>query len=135
MLDQKFLSAYTSSEIIFILVATFPYLAPGGYRSLLLGPMVEGLLGGMSTITATINAYMSDVTPDGSRAAVFARLAGTMMVAFASGPVLGSFLIRFSGNMYVNICADIPLTLQHAAILHERMYPRGLYLLDPLLIT
>jgi len=97
--------------------------------------MVEGLLGGMSTITATINAYMSDVTPDGSRAAVFARLAGTMMVAFASGPVLGSFLIRFSGNMYVDICADTPLTLQHASILHERMYSRDLQLLDPLCIT
>jgi MFS family permease len=97
--------------------------------------MVEGLLGGMSTITATINAYMSDVTPDGSRAAVFARLAGTMMVAFASGPVLGSFLIRFSGNMYVNTCVDIPLTLQHAAVLHERVYSRDLCLFDPLCIT
>jgi MFS family permease len=106
MLDQTSTVADTPSEILFILVATFPYLAPGGYRSLLLGPMVEGLLGGMSTITATINAYLSDVTPDGSRAAVFARLAGTMMVGFASGPVLGSFLIRWSGNMYVDSCAD-----------------------------
>jgi MFS family permease len=87
------------SEIAFILVATFPYLAPGGYRALLIGPMLEGLCGGLSTITATINAYLSDVTPDGSRAAVYARLAGIMMVGFASGPVLGSLLIKWSGNM------------------------------------
>jgi MFS family permease len=63
--------------------------------------VIEGLLGGLSTITATINAYLSDVTPDGSRAAVFARLAGITMVGFASGPVLGSLLIKFSGNMFV----------------------------------
>jgi MFS family permease len=87
------------SEICFILVATFPYLAPGGYRALLIGPMIEGLLGGLSTITATINAYLSDVTPDGSRAAVFARLGGIMMLGFASGPVLGSLLIQGTGNM------------------------------------
>lgn len=89
----------TVSEICFILVATFPYLAPGGYRALLIGPMIEGLLGGLSTITATINAYLSDVTPDGSRAAVFARLGGIMMLGFASGPVLGSLLIQGTGNM------------------------------------
>lgn len=95
------------SEICFILVATFPYLAPGGYRALLIGPMIEGLLGGMSTITATINAYMSDVTPDGSRAAVFARLTGIMMLGFASGPVLGSLLIRATDNMCVLLRVQI----------------------------
>jgi MFS family permease len=61
--------------------------------------MIEGTLGGLSTLSATINAYLSDVTPDGSRAAVFARLAGTTMLGFASGPVLGSLLIQLSGNM------------------------------------
>ena len=84
---------------MFILVATYPYLAPGGYRALLIGPTVDGLLGSLSTLTATINAYISDVTPDGSRAAVFARLAGTMMVGFATGPVLGSLVIKWTGNM------------------------------------
>ncbi len=85
----------------FILVATFPYLAPGGYRALLIGPTIDGLLGGFSTISATIHAYLSDVTPDGSRATVFARLGGIMMTGFAVGPVLGSFVIRWTGNMYV----------------------------------
>lgn len=83
----------------FILVASFPYLAPGGYRALLIGPALDGLLGGFSTISATINAYMSDVTPDGSRAAAFARLGGIAMTGFACGPMLGSFLIKATGNM------------------------------------
>lgn len=93
---------FHTSEIAFILVATFPYLAPGGYRALLIGPTLDGLLGSISTLTATINAYVSDVTPDGSRAAVFARLAGTMMLGFATGPVLGSLVIKWTGNMYVS---------------------------------
>ena len=80
-------------------MATFPYLAPGGYRALLIGPTFEGLLGGFSTMTAAINAYVSDTTPDGSRATVFARMGGIIMFGFAAGPVLGSLLIKSSGNM------------------------------------
>ncbi|ORY31622.1 hypothetical protein BCR39DRAFT_525949 [Naematelia encephala] len=95
------------SEVCFVLVATYPYLAPGGYRSLLFAPTLDGLLGGLSTITATIHAYLSDVTPDGSRATVFARLTGIMMVGFAFGPAIGSVVIKASGNImtpfYVSI--------------------------------
>ncbi|TYJ58953.1 hypothetical protein B9479_000389 [Cryptococcus floricola] len=95
------------NELCFILVATFPYLAPGGYYALLLGPVIDGSLGGISTITATINAYLSDVTPDGSRVTVFARVHGIMMAGFATGPVLGSMLISYTGNImtpfYVNV--------------------------------
>jgi hypothetical protein len=87
------------SEVCFIVVATFPYLVPGGYRALLIGPIVEGLLGGISTLTATVNAYVSDTTPDGSRASIFARLGGIFMLGFAFGPVLGSFVIKATGNM------------------------------------
>lgn len=101
-LDNQ-MEADRDSEIAFILVATFPYLAPGGFRALLIGPTLDGLLGSLSTLTATINAYISDVTPDGSRAAVFARLTGTMMLGFATGPVLGSFVIKWTGNMWVTL--------------------------------
>ena len=89
------------SELCFVLVATFPYLAPGGYRALLIGPTLDGLLGGFPTISATIHAYLSDVTADGSRATVFARLTGIMMAGFAFGPVLGSTVVRLTGNMSV----------------------------------
>ncbi|RXK40819.1 hypothetical protein M231_01878 [Tremella mesenterica] len=87
------------NELTFILVASFPHLAPGGYRALLLGPIVDGLLGGFSTLQATLHAYTSDVTADGSRAAVFARLAGAMMTGFAIGPVLGTYIIELTGNL------------------------------------
>ncbi|EIW72146.1 hypothetical protein TREMEDRAFT_58302 [Tremella mesenterica DSM 1558] len=87
------------NELTFIIVASFPHLAPGGYRALLLGPIVDGLLGGFSTLQATLHAYTSDVTADGSRAAVFARLAGAMMTGFAIGPVLGTYIIELTGNL------------------------------------
>ncbi|WVR09622.1 hypothetical protein IAU60_006694 [Kwoniella sp. DSM 27419] len=96
------------NEICFITVATFPYLVPGGYRALLLGPTLEGLAGGYSTITATVYAYVSDTTPDGSRVTIFARLSGIFMAGFAVGPVLGSMLITATGNImtpfYINAC-------------------------------
>ncbi|WVQ94920.1 hypothetical protein IAU59_002006 [Kwoniella sp. CBS 9459] len=94
------------NELCFIAVATFPYLVPGGYRFLLLGPTIEGLAGGYSTITATVYAYVSDVTPGGSRVTIFARMSGIFMAGFALGPVLGSMLITWTGNImtpfYIN---------------------------------
>ncbi|KIR68319.1 hypothetical protein I314_01819 [Cryptococcus bacillisporus CA1873] len=106
------------NELCFILVANFPHLAPGGYRSLLIGPTVEGLLGGFSTITATVNAYLSDITPDGSRVMAFSRAMGFMMAGFACGPVLGSILIQSTGDImtpfYINLVLyslSIPLVL------------------------
>nr|XP_018261112.1 uncharacterized protein I303_06833 [Kwoniella dejecticola CBS 10117]OBR83270.1 hypothetical protein I303_06833 [Kwoniella dejecticola CBS 10117] len=94
------------NEVCFIVVANFPYLVPGGYRALLLGPTIEGLLGGYSTVSATLNAYVSDVTPDGSRVTHFARIGGMFMAGFAFGPMLGSLLINWTGNImtpfYVN---------------------------------
>jgi hypothetical protein len=72
---------------------------PGGYRALLVGPIFDGLVGGVSTLMATVYAYVSDTTPDGSRATVFARLGGIAMAGFAVGPILGSAVIRATGNM------------------------------------
>lgn len=113
------------SEMCFILVATFPYLAPGGYRALLIGPTIDGLLGGFSTISATIHAYLSDVTPDGSRATVFARLGGIMMTGFACGPVLGSFVIRWTDNMYV--AGVLHSDRQHVPLLRQRLCARAVH--------
>lgn len=71
----------------------------GSIYLLLLGPMLDGLLGGFSTVTATMHAYISDVTPDGSRATVFARLSAALMGGFALGPVLGAWIVAATGNM------------------------------------
>lgn len=89
------------SELNFLLVASFPYLAPGGYNALLIGPTFEGLMGGVSCLIATCYAYVSDLTPDGSRAGAFSRLMGVIMSGFAVGPILGTLVIRATDNMLV----------------------------------
>lgn len=66
---------------------------------LLIGPTLEGILGGMSTYGATVHAYISDVTPDGSRVTAFTRLAAMVMVGLAAGPMIGSALISATGNI------------------------------------
>ncbi|WVO17128.1 hypothetical protein L204_104818 [Cryptococcus depauperatus] len=112
-------------ELCFVLVASFPHLAPGGYYSLLIVSIIEGLLGGLSTITATVNAYLSDVTPDGSRVTVFSRVTGIMMGGFAAGPVLGSLLIQVSGNImtpfYVNLLIHSVYTILIVLFLPESL--------------
>jgi hypothetical protein len=115
--------------VSFILVATFPNMMPGGYRFLIIGPIIDGALGGVSTLIASINAYISDVTPDGSRAKVFSRLTGIMMLGFAAGPAIGSFVIDRSGNMWVTVSmwtlqADLQ---QFAAFLCHKCNPPALH--------
>jgi len=46
-------------------------LGLAGHRILLLGPVVEGLLGGYPTMQAVFNAYLSDSTAAGSRCVAF----------------------------------------------------------------
>ena len=61
--------------------------------------MASGFFGSMSCLVGTAHAYISDVTPDGSRAAAFSKLTGMIMGGFACGPVLGALIIRLTGNM------------------------------------
>lgn len=93
------LCGLVANDGVLLLTATYPDKVPGGYRFLVVGPIIEGLLGGFSTITATYHAYISDVTPDGSRAKIFSRMGGIMMAGFSVGPVLGSGIIKLTDNI------------------------------------
>lgn len=108
---------YGISDIILVVTASYPHRVPFGYRFILLGPILDGLMGGFSTISATNNAYISDTTPDGSRAKVFSRFGvsrveqegviakshlavqGILMLGFSIGPVLGTAIIKATGDM------------------------------------
>lgn len=90
----------TFSDGCFLLIVSYPrIIVHGGIYVLLIGPTLEGLLGGISTYSATVHAYISDVTPDGSRVTAFTRLAAFLMMGFSMGPILGSALISATGNM------------------------------------
>lgn len=97
----------------------------GGIYVLLVGPILDGCLGGFSTMSATMHAYISDVTPDGSRATTFARLGGAVMSGFAVGPILGSALISATGNIlapfYVSVLVHFVFALSQRFILPESL--------------
>ncbi len=87
------------NDIVLIATASYPYLVPGGYRFLIVGPVLDGCLGGFSTMTATYLAYISDSTPDGSRARLFARMGGVMMFGLSMGPIVGSWILTYTGDI------------------------------------
>jgi hypothetical protein len=83
------------SDVIFILVSTphSPFSAHG-HKLLIVSPIIEGLLGGWSTLQGATTAYVSDCTSDGSRAQIFSRFSGVFYLGFSLGPMLGAYLIR-----------------------------------------
>ena len=48
------------------------------YRFLLLAGVTSGLTGGQATLQSTIMAFVSDATPDGSRAPIFSVMNGLL---------------------------------------------------------
>ncbi|CAE6411238.1 unnamed protein product [Rhizoctonia solani] len=89
--------ATLASDYIFILAASQSnsntYSLLPASRLLVVSPIIEGLLGGFTTLQAALNAYISDTTPAGtSRAKVFARFFGFVFVGAAGGPALGNIL-------------------------------------------
>ncbi|KAJ3573787.1 hypothetical protein NP233_g2219 [Leucocoprinus birnbaumii] len=88
-----------TTDFNFIFVMHYPDAIPGGYWFLLVGPLVEGALGGFTGAVAAIHAYQSDVTNDGNRSRIFSMGLGLMFTGMAIGPTLGALLIRSSGQL------------------------------------
>ncbi|KAJ7274353.1 major facilitator superfamily domain-containing protein [Mycena haematopus] len=83
------------TDLTFILASTpSSPLSSHGHKLLLLAPIIEGLLGGWSTLQSATFAYISDCTSSGSRASVFSRFTGVSYLGFGIGPILGAWLIR-----------------------------------------
>ncbi|KAJ7931538.1 major facilitator superfamily-domain-containing protein [Mycena leptocephala] len=83
------------TDLTFILASTpSSPLSSHGHKLLLIAPVIEGLLGGWSTLASATSAYISDCTSSGSRAAVFSRFTGVSYLGFGLGPILGGWLIR-----------------------------------------
>jgi MFS family permease len=61
---------------------------------LILAPIIEGLLGGWSTLQSATTAYISDCTSDGSRARIFSTFTGVFYLGLSAGPAIGAFLIK-----------------------------------------
>ncbi|KAF8905118.1 major facilitator superfamily domain-containing protein [Gymnopilus junonius] len=83
------------TDLAFILVSTpGSVLAQHGHNLLLIAPVIEGLLGGWSTLQSATSAYLSDCTSPGSRAHIFSRFQGVFYLGFAVGPTIGGWFIQ-----------------------------------------
>lgn len=82
------------TDLAFILISLpqSPFAAHG-HKLLIVVPIIEGLLGGWSTLQGATSAYVSDCTSDGSRSHIFSRFMGVYYTGFALGPMLGAWLI------------------------------------------
>ncbi|KAL1410824.1 hypothetical protein Q8F55_001767 [Vanrija albida] len=114
------------NDACFLVIATYPRIvAQFGFYVLLIGPCLDGLLGGFSTITAAINAYIADVTGTGSRAKEFGRVMAALMGGFAIGPALGSALIKATDSIlspfYISVTTHLVSTLLIRFLLPESL--------------
>ncbi|PFH53013.1 hypothetical protein AMATHDRAFT_55923 [Amanita thiersii Skay4041] len=89
-----FLMGATFMEFVFVLVmrpdSVFSRYAE---QLILLGPIVEGLVGGLSTFNGVVHAYTSDCTRHGSRSKIFSTIQGTVFVGLAMGPWLSGLVL------------------------------------------
>lgn len=59
-----------------------------------MAPIIEGLLGGFSSIQSATSSYVGDCTSPGSRAKLFSRFAGAFYIGSIIGPIIANFFIQ-----------------------------------------
>ncbi|PPQ91426.1 hypothetical protein CVT25_014314 [Psilocybe cyanescens] len=94
-----FILSLLFADFIFIMVAKISHRLPGGYWFLVIGPSLEGLLGGSATGMAASHGYLADSTNESTRTRVFSLYLGLHFTGMALGSAIGSLLIRFTGQI------------------------------------
>ncbi|KIY72114.1 MFS general substrate transporter [Cylindrobasidium torrendii FP15055 ss-10] len=87
------------TDVVFLLVYSYHQVLPGGYWFLLVGPIVEGTMGGLTSAIAAMHAYIADCTTPASRSRIFSLNLGLMFTGTALGPTIGGLLIHATGNI------------------------------------
>ncbi|KAJ7227243.1 major facilitator superfamily domain-containing protein [Mycena pura] len=91
---------------------------------ILVGPVMEGLAGGLSVFNGVFHAYISDCTPDGSRAKIFSAVQGTVFVGLAIGPWIAGGLTSYTdltpySMFYISIAIQLVLLFYTVFIFPE----------------
>ncbi|KAJ7172296.1 major facilitator superfamily domain-containing protein [Mycena filopes] len=88
------------NDFNFILVTKYFRSLPGeGYWFLIVGPIIEGLLGGFGTASAASHAYMADTTKSSERSRIFSVFLGLVFTGFGLGPTIGAILIQYTHHV------------------------------------
>ncbi|KAI0305500.1 major facilitator superfamily domain-containing protein [Multifurca ochricompacta] len=75
-----------------------------GEAFIIVAPLVEGILGAQSTYNGITHAYVTDCTPDGSRAKIFATMQGMLNIGMASGPWLNGLILHaYTGSTSISL--------------------------------
>ncbi|KAJ7444922.1 major facilitator superfamily domain-containing protein [Mycena latifolia] len=72
---------------------------PGGYWFLIVGPIIEGCLGGFASASAASHAYLADTTTPSERSRTFSLFLGLVFIGLGFGPTIGGLLIRFTHDL------------------------------------
>ncbi|KAF4596547.1 hypothetical protein EYR40_007753 [Pleurotus pulmonarius] len=122
---------FIAMDIIVLLVTdTESFFSQYGEQFIVLGPIIDGLLGGLSAFNGVVHAYTSDCTPHGSRSKIFSTIQGIVFIGLASGPWVGSILLRLlkpSESMtfmfYLSILFQIAILTFILLLLPESLKP------------
>ncbi|KAF9479286.1 MFS general substrate transporter [Pholiota conissans] len=87
------------TDLNFIVAALFTKHIPGGYWFLLIGPIADGLFGGMTIGMIAIQSYIADTTHEADRSRAFSFALGLLFSGMALGPTFGSLFIHFTGSL------------------------------------
>ncbi|KAI6097669.1 major facilitator superfamily domain-containing protein [Pisolithus croceorrhizus] len=104
-------------DSIFIITANFVDFLPGGYWFLLVGFVLDGLLGSTPTAVAVNHAYLADTCEPSARSQMFAFALGLTFTGFAVGPLLGGFLIHLTGSTLSVFYMALSIHLAYALFL------------------
>ncbi|KAG6829195.1 hypothetical protein H0H92_005396 [Tricholoma furcatifolium] len=104
------------SDLNFIFTARNFERLPGGYWFVILGPLVEGSLGGTTAIVAATNAYVADTTSESARSRALSLCLGLLFTGMAIGPTIGALLVHFTGKALSVFYASFCMHLIFAAV-------------------
>ncbi|KAJ2915193.1 hypothetical protein MD484_g5221, partial [Candolleomyces efflorescens] len=117
-------------EAVFVLVMR-PQSIFGRYgeKFILVGPIIEGFVGGLSTFNGVVHAYVSDCTRHGSRSKIFATIQGMVFVGLATGPQFAGFFLPKIGYsdsfFYSSIALILAVLLYVVFICPESLPPKS----------
>ncbi|KAJ3920154.1 hypothetical protein F5877DRAFT_89606 [Lentinula edodes] len=97
------LSGAFSMELVYLLVTreNTPFYSYAE-QFIMVGPVLDGFVGGLSAFNGVVHAYTSDCTAPGSRAKIFSTLQGMVFVGLAIGPWLGGLITSSTGPEPLN---------------------------------
>jgi MFS family permease len=88
-----------SGEILTIIAATFPETFPVYW--ILFGYFFDGICGSFIASMALSHSYATDCTPPNKRNVVFGYFHGCMFTGIALGPIVATYIIKWTGGVIV----------------------------------